>query len=243
VSRSRPLREVPRIVFACVAAALPLQLLSHAAVPSPQARAEDLSVPPSAAVFRAASFGEPIAVAKWLMLSLQGYDNQPGIDIPFVRLDYVRVIAWLDRILALDPDGQYPLLSASRLYAEAPDPSRQRQMLDFIYGKFLEDPDRRWPWLAHAAMIARHRLNDLPLARTYAQALRMQATGPDVPHWAQQMEILLLADMNEAEAAKVLLGGLLTSGKVTDPHELHFLTERLKGLETSAEQPSPAGRK
>jgi hypothetical protein len=185
-------------------------------------------------MLRAASLGEPVAAAKWLMLRLQAYDNQPGISIPFLSLDYGRVITWLERILALDPGSQYPLLSASRLYAEVPDPVRQRQMLDFVFRKFLEDPNRRWPWLAHAAIIARHRLKDLPLARTYAEALRTRATGLDVPHWAQQMDILLLADMNEVESAKVLLGGLLTSGRVTDQHEFHFLNERLKELEAQS---------
>jgi hypothetical protein len=231
-SNTRPFTDVSRSVYALAIIGLALQIVVHWMGPKPHARAEDLTVPPSVSVLRSSSLGEPLAAAKWLMLRLQGYDNQPGISIPFLSLDYDRVIAWLERILALDPKSQYPLLSASRLYAEVPDPVRQRQMLNFVYRKFLEDPNRRWPWLAHAAVIARHRLKDLPLARSYAEALRARATGPEVPHWVQQMEILLLADMNEAASAKILLGGLLASGQVTDPHEFHFLNERLKELES-----------
>ncbi|HCN90147.1 MAG TPA: hypothetical protein DIT28_13380, partial [Oxalobacteraceae bacterium] len=57
------------------------------------------------------------------------------------------------------------------------------------------------------------------------------ATGSQVPDWAKQMEIFLLEDMNELERAKILLGGLLHSGQITDPHEIRFLEERLKQLE------------
>jgi hypothetical protein len=37
--------------------------------------------------------------------------------------------------------------------------------------------------------------------------------------------------MNEFEAAKIMLGGLLASGRVRDPAEARFLKERLDALE------------
>jgi hypothetical protein len=37
--------------------------------------------------------------------------------------------------------------------------------------------------------------------------------------------------MNELEAAKIMIGGLLQSGTVTDPAELRFLKQRLEELE------------
>jgi hypothetical protein len=36
--------------------------------------------------------------------------------------------------------------------------------------------------------------------------------------------------MNETKSAEILLGGLLASGTITDPHEIHFLMERLQAL-------------
>ena len=38
--------------------------------------------------------------------------------------------------------------------------------------------------------------------------------------------------MNELEAARIMLGGLLASGKITDPTELGFLKRRLEELES-----------
>jgi hypothetical protein len=229
--RERPLAAVPRWVAAALAAALALQVGVALLRPSPAARAQDLGPAPGVNLLRLAALGEPIAAANLLMLYLQAFDYQAGTRVPYRELDYDRLVAWLERILALDPGGQYPLMSASRLYAEVPDPERQRKMLDFVYREYLRDPNRRWPWLAHAAMVAKHQLKDLPLARHYAVALQQNTTTADAPAWVRQMEPFILEDMNELEAAKIMIGGLLASGQVKDRRDFELLERRLKALE------------
>lgn len=229
--RERPLVEVPRWIMALLCATLALQLWVGASRPPPRAAAGDLGPPPSLDVLRLASLGEPVALGKLLMLYLQAFDYQAGTRVPYRDLDYDRLEGWLARVVALDPLGQYPLMSASRLYAEVPDPAKQRKMLDFVYRAFLEDPNRRWPWLAHATIIAKHELKDLALARKYAVALQSRITAPDVPVWARQMEPFILEDMNELEAAKILIGGMIASGQVKDERDLALLERRLKLLE------------
>ena len=227
----RPASQVPRFVLLLLAAALAAQVAWKATTPILPARADELPAAPGVAALRLAGFGEPIALAKVLMLYLQAFDFQSGSKVPYRDLDYGRLEAWLERILELDPQGQYPLLAASRLYAEVPVESKQRSMLEFIYTQFLLDPNRRWPWLAHAALIAKHRLKDLPLARRYAAAIQRYATSGNVPLWARQMEAFILEDMNELESARVVIGGYLQSGKINDPAELRFLDQHLKDLE------------
>lgn len=233
---------VPRGVLWTLTGALALQIAFAALQPPPRADAQALPPLPSTPMLRAVSLGDPLPFAQMLTLYLQAFDNQPGISIPFLQLDYARVEQWLGRILELDPAGQYPLLLAAQVYAQVPDERKQRQMLEFVHARFLDDPDRRWPWLAHATIMARHRLNDQALALRYAQALRTRASGPGVPGWARQMEIFLYEDMGEYQAAKVLLGGLLASGTVTDPHEVAFLVRRLEQLK-AAENSSRASKK
>ena len=227
----RPIARVPRLVLALLALGLAAQIGLKAGSPQPRAKAEDLAPAPGIAALKLASFGEPVALAKALMLYLQAFDYQSGSKVPYRDLDYGRLEAWLARILELDPRGQYPLLAASRLYAEVPVEEKQRRMLDFVYRQFFVDPNRRWPWLAHAAAVAKHGLGDLPLARRYAAAIQRHATADHVPLWARQMEIFILEDMNELEAARIMIGGYIQSGKVNDPAELRFLDERLKRLE------------
>jgi hypothetical protein len=227
----RPFATVPRRIIGLLVAALLLQISLHFFLPRASAKAQALTAPPSMNAVLAASLGEPITMAKLLMLNLQAFDNQPGLSVPFRDLDYARARDWLARILQLDPNGQYPLLFASHLYAEVPQPEKQKLMLDFVYQQFLLDPNRRWPWLAHGVIIARHKLHDMPLAAQYAAAIRRYATGKNVPSWAKQMEIFLRADMNELETARVMLGGLIDSGQITDANELYFLTQQLRELE------------
>lgn len=235
----RPWRSVPRVALLLMGAALTAQIALHSTIPRAVARAQDLSPPPTLRTLQMASLGEPLPAAKMMNLFLQAHDNQPGLSVPFRDLDYPMVIRWLARILEVDPRGQYPLLAASRLYGDIPDAGRQRLMLAFVHQQFLVDPDRRWAALAHAAHIARHRLHDMKLAREYARSLRENALGPNVPSWARQMEIFLLADMNQHESARILLGALLESGQVRDPAEYRFLASRLKEFEAPSTSPLP----
>ena len=240
--RFRPPGAVPRPLWWLLAATLAGQLAWHGLRPGPTARAADLPPPPALALARVAALGEEAVAARLLMLWLQAFDNQPGVSIPFRHLDYGRVEAWLSLILELDPRSSYPLLAASRLYGEVPDEARQRRMLELVYRAFLADPDRRWRWLAHAVILAKHRLRDLPLALRYARALTDHATGPGVPFWARDMSVVVLEDMGELEAARALVGGLLESGAIEDPRELDFLERKLDALEAREADEISSGR-
>ena len=236
IGDQRPLAYVPPLVWLALALALAAQVVWRAASPAPAIAASDLPPPPASAALELAALGEPEALARLGMLYLQAYDYSGGNAAPYSRLDYSRLVGWLGALLALDPRSNYPLFAAVRVYAETPDPARTRVALDFVYRAFLVDPDRRWPSLAQAALVAKHRLKDLPLARRYAAAIQQNARSDEVPLWARQMEIFILEDMDELEAARIMLGGLLESGAIKDPQEAQFLARRLKDLE--ARQPS-----
>jgi len=227
---------VPRLVLALLGLGLAAQIALKTTTAQPRSSAEDLPSAPGIATLRLVSFGDPVALAKVLMLYLQAFDYQSGSKVPYRDLDYDRLEGWLSRILDLDPQGQYPLLAASRLYAEVPVEGKQRKMLEFVYRQFLVDPNRRWPWLAHATLVAKHELHDLPLALRYARAIQRLATAPDVPSWAKQMEAFILEDMNQLDAARLVIGGYVSSGAVKDPAELRFLDDQLKDLESRTRQ-------
>ena len=231
VEKDRPVRDVPVPVIVMLVLTLTLQLAWHSQQEPIVAQAEDLPRPMSARAYVMSSFGEPIAAAKVLNLWLQAFDNQPGISIPLHSLDYEVVMDWLDTILELDPRGHYPMLVAARVYGSVSNREKQRQMMDYIFFKFNEDPNKYWRWLAHAVVTAKHELKDMPLALKYAHALSEKATGDNVPYWARDMKIIVLEDMGNVEAAKVLVGGLIASGEITDPYELNFLQNKILELE------------
>jgi len=236
-SRERPLAAVPGWIALLLATALAAQVSSQFVQRARAPSAAELPQAPSAQALRLASLGEPAALARLAMIWLQAFDSGGGNAIPYQQLDYSRLVAWLRAILAADPRSGYPLFAAARVYAENADPAKARLVLDFIFAEFAADPKRRWPALAHAALLAKHRLQDLALARQYAAAIARLATDDSIPLWARQMEIFILEDMNELEAAKVMLGGLLAAGRIRDPEERRFLQGRLEELERRLKAP------
>ena len=234
----RPLSTVPGWIPWLLAAAITAQVAWQTSRGAPAPSAVDLPPAPSTQVLRFAGLGESAALARLAMIWLQAFDYRGDNAISYQRLDYTRLAGWLRAILATDPRSEYPLFAAARVYAEHTDPAKARLMFDFIFEAFAADPNRRWPALAHAALLAKHRLNDLPLARRYAAAIQRLTTDPSVPSWAQQMEIFILEDMNELEAAKVVLGGLLATGRIRDPEERRFLQGRLEEIEQRTKTPA-----
>jgi hypothetical protein len=230
IEPQRPLKTVPKKILWWLIISFGLQIAWHSQLPSPQAQIQQLKSPPPQALLRVLSFGDPVASAKILMLWLQSFDNQAGQFISYQKLNYDALQQWLEQILRLDPNSQYPLLAASHIYSHVANTQKQRQMLEFVYQQFFFDPAHRWPWLAHATVLAKHRLKDLPLALKYAKAIAKHA-DENMPLWAPQMQIFILEDMGELEQARLIIGGMLTSGKITDPNEIKFLNDKLHALE------------
>jgi hypothetical protein len=207
---------------------------------NPPARLDivDLRQPPPATLVRAAALGENAFAGYLVMMFLQNVDVPLGRATPLADLERNTVIRWLDLGQDLDPDTGYPLLLAARHYAETGSPAQRRMMLDWVYRRFEERPNQRWPWLAHAVFVARHVLNDNTLAEFYAAALRTQVTDPTVPSWVRQMDLLLRADLGETADARVILGGLIAAGQIRSSAELKFLESRLSPEPSAASAPS-----
>lgn len=231
LEKDRPVRDVPNVVIVLLIVTLIMQLAWHSQQTIVAAKAEDLPHPMSTRAYVMISMGEPITMSKILNLWLQAFDNQPGLSLSFHQLDYVRLTEWLDTILELDPNGHYPMLVAARVYGSVTDQQRQRIMLDYIFQKFNKNPNKHWQWLAHAVITAKYSLKDMSLALKYARALAEKATADHVPYWARDMHFIVLEDMGEVEAAKILVGALIDSGEITDPYELNFLAEKIRVLE------------
>ena len=239
MTRQRAVAGIPSWILCLLAASFLIQVGWKAQIRPGNPLAEDLSVAPRLAVLKVAALGEPATFARLAILYLQSFDYNGANALPYRKLDYARLIGWLGTIQALDPSSEYPLFIAARVYAEVPDPARQRMMLEFVFEQFQLDPNRRWPAAAHAALVAKHRLKDLSLALKYARGIERLTTAPDIPLWAKQMEIFILEDMNEIEAARIMLGGLLASGRIQDVAEKQFLEYRLKRLEERTAPKSP----
>lgn len=183
---------------------------------------------PDVTVMRWLSLGEDATAAYATLLYVQTFDNQAGANVRLRALNQDQLRAWLQLSTELYPATGYPFLLAARIYASASSPQDSRALLDWIEQRFADDPNQRWPWLAHAVWVARYELHDLGLAARYAQTLRQSAIGTTIPSWAQQLEILILASANKHEAAHELLARLIRDGQIRDRTELQTLLRSLK---------------
>lgn len=221
---------VPRVYVLIFAVAFAAHALWRWQQPDLSAQRRHLPLAPSIAALRVMSLGEPEVTAKLLMLWLQSFDTQPGLSLPLQALNYDTLIAWLERISRLDPRSRYPVFSAAYIYANVDQPDRQRQIFEFIADRFVAHPQRFWMGLAHASIMAKHRLGDPALARRYARLLRSHTQADQIPAWARQMEITILEEQGEYESARLLIGGLLADRLLTDAREREYLNRRLRQL-------------
>lgn len=207
--------------------ALALQISSAMLASGPQRGPAGTPRAPDARLLDLAGFGEPLLVGRLAGLYVQTFDLQQGRVRAFAELDYPRLLAWLELINTLDPAGDYPLALAAGIYGGAGSPQQSRLMFDFVERKFLRAPDRRWKWLAHAVVMSRHRLHDLPLATRYAEAIPRWARGPEVPIWVLELPVLLHMEGGNAQRARELSRQLLDDSRLNDPVEREFLRRYL----------------
>jgi hypothetical protein len=148
---------------------------------------------PNADLLTILSLGERRASAYGMMLYVQSFDAQAGQALRIRALDLKASYDWLESAMQLAPQQAYPLFLAARIYAESAPADVRLRMLELVYQQFFSAPNERWPWLAHAAYIARHEMNDSLLAIRYARAIREHALANSVPLWARELEIFMIA--------------------------------------------------
>lgn len=224
----RPLAQLPRLLLLAFVLLLGVQLFVHYRAQRQLAAIyQPLASPLEVDIYRGLSMGSQQLTGYLLALRLQLHDNQVGRHFSYSLIDYRALVDWLDRITELSQGTEYPMLLASRIYSATGDPGRLRQILAFIERRFDDDPQKHWRRLAEACVLAKHRLGDLELALSLAEKLALQPAGVQMPQWARDFRFLLLAELNELEAAIAIIQAMLETGSIQDPDELLFLQEKL----------------
>ncbi len=202
-------RTPPKWLIALLMLTLGLQAIWKAHMPPPTPHFQDFNKPPTLEWLRLTTLGDPITMATVWMLWLQTFDDQAGVVIPFQKMDFHHLATWLETILALNPRSEYPLFAAIRVYGFVPNPDKQRTMLHFVHRAYRQDPKHRWPWLALAAVQARHRLNDNNLARSFMDDMQQNIIANELPFWVRGLHARILSEQNELNGARAIMGGLL----------------------------------
>lgn len=220
------------LVLLLVALGLQALVATRMQVPAPLERA--LPPAPPLAVLQLAALGDPVALARLSSVYMHSFDVRDGYAPP----DAVYLTAWLEAQLAMDPGGSYPLVAAGLVYGgQSGDRedivARREAMWALLERAFLERPAERWRHVADLAVVLFHRFDETGRALHLAGLIREHA-GDAAPAWARQLEFFFLAASDELDAARLLLGAMLTDGQISDPAELRLLQERLEEMERAA---------
>lgn len=194
-------------------------------------RQNPLPQPVTADGLRMLTLGESAIAATLLGYWLLSYDSHAGQIVPFEKLDYGRLSGWLETISDMDPLSDYSSMVAAGVFIDVKDRQRQLAMIELVRRLFMAGPEVHWRWMAQVVMFSKYRLRDLPLALSMARDLRIAAQGKKIPYWASEMEVYLLHDMGELEAALLLIRNMIEEGTINDPDELRFLNRRILELE------------
>ena len=228
----RPLLSLPRPLLLAFALLLLAQtVFHHFDRERLQAEYRGLGKPFSAETYRQLSMGSEQLLSYLLAIRLQLHDNQVGRHFRYSLIDYDLLVEWLEHITEINRQSEYPMLLASRIYTATGDRRQLRQILGFIERRFDDDPQLHWRRLAEASVIAKHKLCDLQMALGMARKLARQPASVEMPHWARDIEFLLLAEMNELESAIAIIVALLQTEAVDDPDERRFLQGKLSELQ------------
>lgn len=188
---------------------------------------------PHALAFRLAALGDATAAGVAAAIYIQTFDAQAGRHLSLRNLDFPAVDRWLRLSQTLAPRIGHAPFMAANLFAPLAPSDQSRRLLDGVSRAFETAPERHWPWLAQATHVARHDLDDLMLARSYARALRHAPAAIAIPAWARDLEFFVLADLGELDAARALLGGIVASGRAEDPRAMEAMLSRLRALEAA----------
>ncbi len=227
-ARQRNLNQVPILILVGFVFMLAVQLgYHHLYQRSLRVSFTQLSQPADSSFYRSLAMGSDQLWSYLLTLNVQLHDNQKGRHVNYRHLDYQVLRQWLLTLYEMNPQSDYPAFLASRIYSQVNDPSKIRLMIKLIDELFERDPQQHWRRMTEACLLAKHQLQDLPLALDLAQKVAALPKSYDLPFWARDMQLVLLDELNQYESAQLLISSLLQSGDIKDRDEVRFLQHRL----------------
>ncbi len=220
----RPLKTLPVTLLTGFVIILLIQVLvAQFSLSRSELAYKPLSAPLAASTYRIVAMGSDDLMSYLLAIRLQLHDNQSGKHVRYEQINYRTLVDWLNQIVLLNVQSEYPTMLASRVYGQTTNDIKLRIMVDFIQTNFARNPQRHWRRMTEATILAKHKLGNLELALSLAEQLSSQPTEVIMPHWARDMQFILLGEMNEFEEGITIIAALLESGSIVDPDELRFL--------------------
>ncbi|MDP2205195.1 MAG: hypothetical protein Q8K65_02705 [Alphaproteobacteria bacterium] len=161
-------------------------------------------------------------------ITLQNLGSSGGRITAIKDYDYQKLGQWFWLLHGLDPASNHVPMMAAYYFGATQKPEDIAVVVEYL-GTIGQNPaGNKWRWLAHAIFLARHRMDNLPLALDMAYVLsRMQPIGDVLPAWARQMPAFVLAEQGEKQTARRLIEEILMTATGLHPNEVSYMRDYL----------------
>ena len=156
--------------------------------------------------------------------------------------DYEALGHWFGLSHQLDPNsGFMPLIAGYFFGAIRDHPEKLPPIIDYLELAAGDGEGQKWRWLGQAALLARHKMNDLDRALELANKLAA-FENPEMANWARQMPVVVLTAQGEKESAYAFMVNLLkTEADSLHPNEvnatLDYICTRILDEREAAQDP------
>lgn len=177
---------------------------------------------PSETVSAMGGLGDQGVAYRMSGYAIQNFGNVGGRFESLKNYDYATLEKWFFAAQKLDERGNYiPFLAAYYYGAVEEKPEALRHIISFLRADGARPYPQKWRWLAHAAYLARYKLNDLPWSLELARELAA-LPAEDMAPWARQMPAFVQLQMGNKEAAyEIMVRMLATEKDKLHPNEVN----------------------
>lgn len=157
-------------------------------------------------------------------MTLQNLGNSGGQVTPIRDYDYQKLAGWFALLDGLDPASDHVPMLAAYYFGATTVPEDVGVVVDYLARAGDSPVGTKWRWLAHAVFLARHRMDNLPLALDLAYKLaKLQTVDDEMPLWARQMPAFVLSAGGDHEDARKIIENILLTAPDLHPNEVNFM--------------------
>lgn len=189
------------------------------------------NVPPAPSVnaLRASFLGDSEMAYRSLAVTVQSFGNSTGQVQALKDYNYKNLGTWFDAADSLNPASDYVPFLAGYYFGANQNPKELMPVINYLRRVGTYAQKDKWRYLGQAVYLARHKMNDMPLALQLADEMAAHyKAGGSMPAWTHQMRAIIASDMGEKEMAyNLMLDSLQSKSKGADPAEINYMLDEI----------------
>jgi hypothetical protein len=186
-----------KIFFWCFLACFAGQILFWFKTENYHPSAQVMPEAPSQVIASAISFGDKEYLFRILGIRLINSGDVFAGFSPLKNYDYGRIYRWMKTLDNLNSESFVTPYTASFYYSNVQEVEKNREIIKYLDEHASQNPEKKWMFFSFAAMIAKFKLKDMPLAQSLAKKIS-QIDDKTIPMINLQLYAILSEEMGES---------------------------------------------